>query len=139
MSASWRAFRSTRAPSPTRFGVETEFPAGDFRDWYFRGDRKQQVVEHVEPLRKDLAGANLADIALRFCLSHPAVSTVIPGMRTVRHAESNTALSDQPPNSPPRRSTCYATTPGTATSTSSKVREPSRVDVSYHTLPQARV
>ena len=76
----------------------TTFPPGDFREFYFKGDRKQQVVEHVEALRRDLPpGANLADIALRFCLSHPAVTTVIPGMRSVHHAESNVALSDQGP------------------------------------------
>jgi aryl-alcohol dehydrogenase-like predicted oxidoreductase len=73
----------------------TKFPPGDFRDWYFRGDRKKEVVQHVAALRRDLGeGANLADVALRFCLSHPAVSTVIPGMRTRRHAETNSALSD---------------------------------------------
>ncbi len=73
----------------------TRFPAGDFREWYFRGDRKKQVVQHVSALRRDLGeGANLADVALRFCLSHPAVSTVIPGMRTRKHAESNIAISD---------------------------------------------
>lgn len=75
--------------------ADTKFEKGEFRDWYFRGDRKQQVVEHVDALKKDLGGADVADTALRFCLSHPAVSSVIPGMRTVRHAESNTALSDQ--------------------------------------------
>jgi aryl-alcohol dehydrogenase-like predicted oxidoreductase len=74
---------------------ETKFPEGDFREFYFRGDRKQQVVQHVDALKRDLGGAPLADTALRFCLSHPAVSTVIPGMRTVRHAESNVGLSDQ--------------------------------------------
>ena len=74
----------------------TTFPPGDFRDYYFRGaDRKKQVVQHVDALRRDLGdGASLPDTALRFCLSHPAVSTVIPGMRTRRHVESNTALSD---------------------------------------------
>ncbi len=77
---------------------DTKFPPGDFREFYFKGDRKQQVVEHVAALRRDLGpDANLAATALRFCISHPAVSTVIPGMRTVRHAESNTALSDQGP------------------------------------------
>ena len=81
--------------------VDTEFPPGDFRDYYFRGpDRKRQVVEHVDALRRDLGDANLADTALRFCLSHPAVSTVIPGMRTVHHAEANCALSDQGPLPP---------------------------------------
>ncbi|HEV2447876.1 MAG TPA: aldo/keto reductase, partial [Candidatus Sulfopaludibacter sp.] len=78
----------------------TKFPAGDFREWYFRGDRKQQVVEHVDALRRDLGRESLPDTALRFCLSHPAVSTVIPGMRTRRHVESNSALSDQGPLSP---------------------------------------
>jgi aryl-alcohol dehydrogenase-like predicted oxidoreductase len=77
---------------------QTKFPEGDFREFYFKGDRKQQVSAHVADLRRDLPeGTVLADTALRFCLSHPAVSTVIPGMRTVRHAEANTALSDQGP------------------------------------------
>ena len=72
--------------------------AGDFRDFYFRGDRKKQVAEHVQALQKDLGGdASVPEIALRFCISHPALSSVIPGMRTRRHAESNTALSDQGP------------------------------------------
>ncbi len=71
----------------------TEFPKDDFRNWYFRGDRKKQVVEHVEALKQDV-GDDLAQIALRFCLSNPAVSTVIPGMRTVRNVELNCAASD---------------------------------------------
>ena len=73
------------------------FPPGDFREWYFRGDRKKQVVGHVNALRRDLDGAGVPETALRFCLSHPAVSSVIPGMRTRKHVESNAALSDQGP------------------------------------------
>jgi aryl-alcohol dehydrogenase-like predicted oxidoreductase len=77
---------------------EAAFPKGDFRDWYFRGGRKQQVAEHVAALRSDLGQeVSLPDTALRFVLSQPAVSSVIPGMRTVRHAESNAGLSDQGP------------------------------------------
>ena len=80
------------------FSERTTFPQGDFRDWYFRGDRKKEVVEHVDALRRDLGeNASIPDTALRFCLSHPAVSTVIPGMRTRRHVESNAALSDAGP------------------------------------------
>jgi aryl-alcohol dehydrogenase-like predicted oxidoreductase len=79
-----------------RITADTTFPAGDFRDFYFRGERKREVVEHVNALRQELGdGANLADIALRFCLSHAAVSSVIPGMRTRSHVESNSALSGQ--------------------------------------------
>ncbi len=77
-----------------RITAATTFPAGDFREFYFRGDRKKEVVEHVNALRQALGdGANLADTALRFCLSHPAVSSVIPGMRTRSHVEANVALS----------------------------------------------
>jgi aryl-alcohol dehydrogenase-like predicted oxidoreductase len=78
---------------------DTIFDPDDFRAFYFKGDRKKQVVEHVAPLQKDLAGVegSLAEIALRFCLSHAAVSTVIPGMRRVRNAEMNARLSDLGP------------------------------------------
>jgi aryl-alcohol dehydrogenase-like predicted oxidoreductase len=81
-----------------KIDANTKFPTGDFREFYFRGGRKRQVAEHVAALRRDLSdGEDLAETALRFCISHPAVSSVIPGMRTVRHAESNTALSAQGP------------------------------------------
>ena len=43
---------------------------------------------------------NLAEIALRFCLSDPAVSTVIPGMRSVKNAEANCAVPDKGPLPP---------------------------------------
>lgn len=78
---------------------QTRFEPGEFRSYYFRGDRKKQVAQRVVALQKDLAGVpgSLPEIALRFCLSHPAVSTVIPGMRRVRHAEANTGVSDQGP------------------------------------------
>lgn len=79
-------------------GPDAAFPPGDFRGGYFKGDRKLQVAGRMDALRRDLGeGADLPATALRFCLSHPAVSTVIPGMRTVRHAESNAALSAQGP------------------------------------------
>ncbi len=78
---------------------QTVFDPKDFRTSYFRGDRKRQVVERVAALEKDLAGVDgsLADIALRFTISHPAVSTVIPGMRTVRNVERNIAAGARGP------------------------------------------
>jgi aryl-alcohol dehydrogenase-like predicted oxidoreductase len=78
---------------------KTEFESGDFRNFYFSGDRKKQVVEHVQQLEKDLGAKEgpLPEVALRFCLSHPAVSTVIPGMRSRRHVQSNCGVSDQGP------------------------------------------
>ncbi len=78
---------------------ETTFPPGDWRELYFKGDRKKQVAEHVEALRRDLEGVEgtLAEIALRFCLSHPAVTTVIPGMRRLRTVESSCSVSEAGP------------------------------------------
>ncbi|HKB93462.1 MAG TPA: aldo/keto reductase, partial [Gaiellaceae bacterium] len=40
---------------------------------------------------------SMPEIALRFCLSHPAVSTVIPGMRSVRNVEANVAAAERGP------------------------------------------
>jgi aryl-alcohol dehydrogenase-like predicted oxidoreductase len=75
---------------------ESTFPAGDMRNNYFRGDRKRQVFERTERLKALLSpeAASLPELALRFCLHPPAVSTVIPGMRSVWHVERNCAVSD---------------------------------------------
>jgi aryl-alcohol dehydrogenase-like predicted oxidoreductase len=75
------------------------FPAGDFRSEYFRGDRKKQVVEHISALQRDLGitRESLAEVALRYTISPPAVTTTIPGMRTVRNVERNAAVSDKGP------------------------------------------
>jgi aryl-alcohol dehydrogenase-like predicted oxidoreductase len=75
---------------------ETTFPDGDFRNHYFGGDRKLQVFERVQRLRKLLDGEarTLPELALRFCLAPDAVSTVIPGMRKVKNVDANTAVSD---------------------------------------------
>jgi aryl-alcohol dehydrogenase-like predicted oxidoreductase len=74
----------------------TSFPDGDWRGGYFRGDRKAEVQGHVDSL-KALLGSEaraLPELALRFCLHRREVSAVIPGMRTVAHAEANCAASD---------------------------------------------
>jgi aryl-alcohol dehydrogenase-like predicted oxidoreductase len=78
---------------------ETTFPRGDWRNRYFRGDRKRQVWERAEKLKQDLGHdhGSLAQVALRFCLTHPAVSTVIPGMRSIGNVESSCAVSDLGP------------------------------------------
>jgi aryl-alcohol dehydrogenase-like predicted oxidoreductase len=71
-----------------------EFPDGDFRAHYFRDDRLEQVEERVEAILADLGieREQLPEVALRYVLSHPAISTVIPGMRSVRNVERNTAV-----------------------------------------------
>ncbi|MDT0550326.1 aldo/keto reductase [Streptomyces lonegramiae] len=82
-----------------RITAGATFPEGDFRNRYFRDDRPAQVEQRVSAIVADLGIApdEIAETALRFVLSSPAVSTVIPGMRTVRNVERNTALSDGHP------------------------------------------
>ena len=79
-----------------RIGAGAEFPEGDFRNDYFRDDRLQQVEEHVSAILEDLGITRdqLPEVALRYILSRPEVSTVIPGMRTVRNVERNCAVGD---------------------------------------------
>jgi aryl-alcohol dehydrogenase-like predicted oxidoreductase len=75
---------------------DTTFEASDFRSRYFRGDRKKQVYERVQKIASNLniTLEQLAETALRYVLSHPAVSTVIPGMRSVRNVERNCQMGD---------------------------------------------
>ena len=79
-----------------RLTADTEFPEGDWRQRYFRDDRLEQVDEHVQGILDDLGieRDDLAEVALRYILSHPAISTVIPGMRSLRNVERNAAVGD---------------------------------------------
>jgi len=79
---------------------DTVFPEGDFRAYYFRGDRKKQVQERLAAIVRDLNlpdTSHMPEIAMRFCLSHPAVSSVIPGMRSVSSVLGNVMASGQGP------------------------------------------
>ena len=83
-----------------RVNEDTVFPEGDFRNNYFKGDRKKQVSEHVDALVDDLGledATQLPAIAIRFCLSHHAVTSVIPGMRSLSSVDGNTMASGQGP------------------------------------------
>ena len=75
---------------------ETRFDEGDFRNDYFRDDRKREVQERVRAIVAELGVTEdeIAETALRYILSHPAVSSVIPGMRSVRNVERNMRVGD---------------------------------------------
>jgi aryl-alcohol dehydrogenase-like predicted oxidoreductase len=79
-----------------RVTAQTTFPEGDFRNEYFRDGRRQEVDERVRAILEDLGSEreDLPELALRYVLSDPAVSTVIPGMRSVRNVERNCAVGD---------------------------------------------
>jgi aryl-alcohol dehydrogenase-like predicted oxidoreductase len=74
----------------------TTFAEGDFRNGYFRGNRKQDVLERANALKLLLGteAATLPELALRYCLQPPVVSTVIPGMRSVTNVNANCDVSD---------------------------------------------
>jgi aryl-alcohol dehydrogenase-like predicted oxidoreductase len=79
-----------------KYTPETTFAPDDFRRSYFAGDRLARAVARAEKVRQELEGSGLTlpQAAIRFALDHPAVSTVIPGIRSVAQAEANCAVSD---------------------------------------------
>lgn len=81
-----------------KFTKETRFASDDFRAKYFEGDRLERAIARAEAIRADLEGSNysMAQAAIKFVLAHPAVSTVIPGIRNVGQAEANCGVSDLP-------------------------------------------
>jgi aryl-alcohol dehydrogenase-like predicted oxidoreductase len=71
------------------------WPAGDWRNLYFTRDKLNETLDRVARVEEDLPPEmTLRALALRFVLTSPDVTTVIPGMRRVRHVEENTAVSD---------------------------------------------
>jgi aryl-alcohol dehydrogenase-like predicted oxidoreductase len=77
---------------------DTTFPASDWRSRYFNPQNLANTLERVDKLKQILpAGMSLPEMALRFVLSHPAVSTTIIGMRKLDHVRENIALSDKGP------------------------------------------
>ncbi len=72
------------------------FHKDDWRNRYFKEDRLKETLARVEKLKFLVQGErkSMAQAALKFCLSHPAVSTVIPGMRQPEHVEENCSASD---------------------------------------------
>ncbi len=74
---------------------DTVFAADDWRSTYFVPENLNSSVDHAEALRPLVPeGMTMADLALRFILANPTVSTVIPGMRKLGHVESNIRTSD---------------------------------------------
>jgi aryl-alcohol dehydrogenase-like predicted oxidoreductase len=81
---------------------DSRWPEGDFRNLYFTPQTLPETLERVDRLQQLVpSGMDLPELALRFILAHPAVSTVIPGMRRLKHVDTNLAASDGEPL-PPR-------------------------------------
>jgi aryl-alcohol dehydrogenase-like predicted oxidoreductase len=75
-----------------------KFHRDDWRRSVFRSDLLKQTVQRVDRVKSLIESTiPLAQIALRFCLNHPAVTTVIPGVRTAEQVRCNLAASEQGP------------------------------------------
>jgi aryl-alcohol dehydrogenase-like predicted oxidoreductase len=81
--------------------LQSTWPEGDWRGTYFVPENLHTSVAHANALKPLVPGGmTLADMALRFILSNPDVSTVIPGMRRAANVLANTAASDAGPLPP---------------------------------------
>lgn len=80
---------------------DTRFPDGDWRNLYFTPDHLSATLERVERLKPLVPPSMaMAELALRFILHHPAVTTTIPGMRRLANVRANCAVSDGAPLEP---------------------------------------
>ncbi len=73
-----------------RWYAGMKFHRQDWRKRVFRGELLQQTLQRVARIQSLIDPTQpLAQLALRFCLSHPAVTTVIPGVRSAEQVEHN--------------------------------------------------
>jgi myo-inositol catabolism protein IolS len=76
-----------------KFKADTQFPEGDFRQrWHDNPEEHQTYLTDlakVEKLKPLAQNRTLAQLALQFVLAHPAVTTVIPGAKTVKQLKDN--------------------------------------------------
>jgi len=81
-----------------KYKGDERFGKDDFRSYYFAGDRLARGVRRTERIKEELkeSGYTMPQLALKFAMTHEAVSTVIPGIRNQNQALQNTAVSDLP-------------------------------------------
>ena len=78
--------------------MDSHWPEGDWRNTFFVPENLRDTIARVDALRALVPpGSTLPELAIRFILSNPDVSVVIPGMRKAAHVLGNTAASDAGP------------------------------------------
>ena len=78
--------------------LDSAWPEGDWRNTYFVPENLKASVEHAEALKPLVPGGmTMAEMAMRFILNEKRISTIIPGMRKLKHVASNIACSDAGP------------------------------------------
>jgi aryl-alcohol dehydrogenase-like predicted oxidoreductase len=78
--------------------LDSTWPEGDWRNTYFVPENLKSSIAHAEALKPVIPREmTMPELALRFILDEPLVSTIIPGMRKLNHVESNISTSDAAP------------------------------------------
>jgi aryl-alcohol dehydrogenase-like predicted oxidoreductase len=78
--------------------LESKWPKEDWRSTYFVPENLKASVQHADALKPLLKnGMKLPEMALRFILNNPDVSTIIPGMRKLRNVDANVAADEKGP------------------------------------------
>jgi len=84
-----------------KFDADSQFPDGDFRQSWQNDPAQREVflsdLAAVDQLRPMATNRTLAQLALQFVLAHPAVTTVIPGAKTVKQLNDNVGAAMLPP------------------------------------------
>ena len=75
------------------------FPEGDFRNSYFSPDRLDEYLHRVEKLRSYIPeyADSLPELAIRFALTHPGVTTATVSMHVQEYAKANIAAAARGP------------------------------------------
>jgi aryl-alcohol dehydrogenase-like predicted oxidoreductase len=77
---------------------DSTWPEGDWRNSYFVPENLIASVDRADRLKPLIPeDSSMPEIALRFILNNPVVSTIIPGMRKLSHAKQNLATSNAGP------------------------------------------
>jgi aryl-alcohol dehydrogenase-like predicted oxidoreductase len=78
--------------------LQSKWSPGDWRNTYFVPENLKASVERAEALRPFIpSGMDMPQMALRFILNNPTVSTIIPGMRKLANVEGNLRAANKGP------------------------------------------
>lgn len=89
--------------------TDSTWSQDDWRNKYFDPENLRASVERADALKPLVpTDMTMAQMALRFVLDHPAISVVVPGMRTVEHVELNVEVARRPGLSEPLLNTLRA-------------------------------
>jgi aryl-alcohol dehydrogenase-like predicted oxidoreductase len=77
---------------------QKKFPRGDWRRRVFRGEVLQRTIRRVNRIKALIErDISLTQVALRFCLSHPAITATIPGVQNAEQVKCNLTALEQGP------------------------------------------